>query len=490
MSDNFTHNVHDLMDGFQLTPSEDVWKKVEQGIQNDKKRRPKFFWWLFPMLALLLGGTYLLMQSNKQATNKQVANAQQKTSTQNKNEVENSTSNRLLESKKEKAVIDDNEIKGEDKTPKTATASPVVVVEPNEKAKENVALKSKVAFTNSNRETRNANTSLNNANQFFANRSKKQKKQKGKYNNENSNEVAGDYAAPINLESNEESNLSVDEDLKTLQTISSIELNTQTQNTNLSIAPIKDNLNFPIQHDAQAQIKIKQRKWHWAIVAGAGTSNLSSGVNGIFDAQKAIISAQNILTAGGNFQPSDVKPNAFYNVGLEVSYDLSNKLQLSSGLQLNAFSNSIQVGTLVSNPTRFFDLNGQFLFAKDAHYTSGNTNQFNNHFLYLNMPLSVDYAFAHLKTIGFHVQTGFDIGYLVSNDALIHDPTQNIYYAPTTQLNNWRYGFHLGASVSLMKDQLSINPMMRFGLNDLYNAGSYSQLSLSSFGLQMKLRIK
>jgi Outer membrane protein beta-barrel domain len=489
MSDNFTHNVHDLMDGFQLTPTEDVWKKVEQGISKDKKRRPKIFWWLFPMLALLLGGSYLLMQANKQGALSQVANAQQATSKQNKTEVKNSTSNTTIESEKEKAVKENNEIKSEDETPKTVSASIVVMMKPNEKAKEKVALQSTVAFTNSNTGIRNVDLSLNNENHFLATQPKKQKRQKVKYNYENSNGEAGDYAVPI-LDEEMTTQSNAVENLKTLQTIPSVELNTQIQNPNLSIISIKDNSNFSIQQEATNKPNIKQRKWHWAIVAGAGTSNLSSSVKGIFDGQKPIIPTQGITPLGGNFPPSDIKPNAFYNVGVELSYDLSNKLQLSSGVQLNAFSNSIQVGNLVSNPTRFFDQNGQFLFEKEAHYTNGNTNQFTNHFLYLNIPLTVDYAFAQLKTISFHVQSGFDMGYLVSNDALIHDPTQNIYYTPTTQLNNWRFGFHLGASVNLMKDQLSINPMMHFGLNDLYNAGSYNQLSLSSFGVQMKLRIK
>ncbi len=505
MSDNFTHNVHVLMNGFQLTPSEDVWKKVEQGIQKDKKRRPKFFWWLFPMFVLLLGGgTFMLVQSasTESAKNKNAAQTQ-KPLTVNENITENqiAETNSADKNIKTNELVVENKLTAVDKPENTNRTSPVVQVET--KANATIADKSNKAYSSQRNDTTQSNMYFvntkknkenNNEPSFLVSRTKKQKKESVQNTLENANGEAGDYAAPI-IDEDGTTQSNALENIKPLENISPIELSTKIQNPHLSIAPIKDNNHFKKQQDATNKPIVKQRNWHFQIVAGAGTSNLSSGVSGIFDAQKSFIRPSSIiLPAGNSAPPSDIKPNAFYNVGLEISYDVKKRLQLNTGLHLNAFSNSIQVGSLVSTPTRFFDANGQYLFEKEEYYTNSssgpNTNQFNNQYLFFNMPLGINYEFARLKTMSFHVQTGFDLGYLLSNESMIFDDRQNIYYAPTTELNKWRYGLHIGASINLMKDQLSINPMFRLGLNNLYNAGSYSNLSLSSFGVQMKLQIK
>ncbi len=506
MSDKFTHNVHDLMNGFQLTPSEDVWNKVEQGIQKDKKRRPIFFWWLFPMLALLLGGgTYMLVQStsNKSSKNKNIAQTQQPlTINENKTENQIADTNSVVKNIKTNEVVVENKLTNVAEPENTNSSSPVVQAEA--KANTTIAEKSNKSYNSQRNYTSPSNMPFvqikknnekNNESYFLASRTKKQKKESIQHIVENVHGEATEYVAPLIVEEDETTQSDALENIKPLENISPIELSTKIQNPHLPIAPIKDNDHFNKQQDATNKPIVKPRNWHLQIVAGAGTSNLSSGVSGIFDAQKAFIRPSSIISPTGNYaSASDIKPNAFYNVGLEICYDVKKRLQFNTGLHLNAFSNSIQVGNLVSTPTRFFDANGQFLFEKEAYYTNNsngpNTNQFNNQYLFINMPLSIDYEFARLKTMSFHVQTGFDLGYLLSNESMIFDDRQNIYYAPTTELNKWRYGLHIGASINLMKDQLSINPMFRLGLNNLYNAGSYSNLSLSSFGVQMKLQIK
>ena len=74
---NFEKQVKHKMDELSLTPSEPVWKKIEEQVRKKRDRRRLFFW--LPVTILLCSGALWLIEesinnSNPIATAKQEIN--------------------------------------------------------------------------------------------------------------------------------------------------------------------------------------------------------------------------------------------------------------------------------------------------------------------------------------------------------------------------------------------------------------------------------
>ena len=60
----FEKHVQKKLEELEFNPSENVWKKVEEEIKKDKKRRIPLLW-IFLLGGLLLGGTYWIFSARK-----------------------------------------------------------------------------------------------------------------------------------------------------------------------------------------------------------------------------------------------------------------------------------------------------------------------------------------------------------------------------------------------------------------------------------------
>ncbi|HQS55377.1 MAG: hypothetical protein B7Y15_14835, partial [Bacteroidetes bacterium 24-39-8] len=64
MEDKFEHQIADQVSGFQLTPSNHVWKGVELELDKDKNRKRPFIWWIpIGLLGISLAGIYFFHSS-------------------------------------------------------------------------------------------------------------------------------------------------------------------------------------------------------------------------------------------------------------------------------------------------------------------------------------------------------------------------------------------------------------------------------------------
>ena len=66
MEDKFEHQIADQVSGFQLTPSNQVWKGVVLELDKEKSKKRGIFWWMpLGLLVIGLAGWFLRKQSFK-----------------------------------------------------------------------------------------------------------------------------------------------------------------------------------------------------------------------------------------------------------------------------------------------------------------------------------------------------------------------------------------------------------------------------------------
>ena len=111
---NFEKQVKQKMEELSLTPSEPVWKKVEEQIQKKRNRR-RFFFWL-PLTVLLIGGGLWILSGVKDNNNSiAITNQEQNNITKNGTSTFEKTST-VNENKKTKTSL----VRDEEPTPITS----------------------------------------------------------------------------------------------------------------------------------------------------------------------------------------------------------------------------------------------------------------------------------------------------------------------------------------------------------------------------------
>src|SRR5215203_5245286 len=79
---NFERQVKQKMEELSLTPSEPVWRKVEEQIRKKRDRR-RFFFWLPLTVLVITGGVWFLSGIKSNNTSTAIINKEQKGDTEN-----------------------------------------------------------------------------------------------------------------------------------------------------------------------------------------------------------------------------------------------------------------------------------------------------------------------------------------------------------------------------------------------------------------------
>lgn len=462
---NFEKQVKQKMEELSLTPSEPVWKKVEEQI-GSKRHRRRFFFWL--PLAVLLSGAGIWLVSININTNKTVAEIRTGQSNSSNDTASTLGKNTAGEKvgKKKTSINDDKqktiltEQVGEQKPITTENS-----LQPN---KNSIELKTKKEFlTNVKNYKKDIDPPvqkriiLNADPVTSAEISGKNQKTSGKINN--AAVAKGNGKPEIEVSNEQPGNTIAINEPASFDTISgnATKQNKLKNNDTITVstpglkAGEKDSL--AVQKNVATIKKNFSSKWMLAVTAGIGRSGVNNGVD-LFGGGAKSFETSNAFAADRNANlsqapsnlsgavyrpPSSQEKSSSFLLGVVVKKQVSKRSALSTGLQYNFYGTQMQVGQNIMSDT-VVDQNKS---VSSFYANSGSSfSNYHNKFHFISLPVSFYFQPFNKMPFDFHI--GLSIQQMVETNALLYSSVSRVYYNDKSAFNKTHLFSELGFNYS------------------------------------------
>ena len=454
---NFEKQVKQKMEELSLTPSEPVWKKVEEQIRKKRDRR-RFFFWL-PLTVLLVGGGVWLASGIKSSNNSiGVISKEQKKNTEDTISIieETITSDKVqsrqpsIKTDKEQTTITKENFQQQNKNlTESKTGKQLLTPVKNTK---NLTQKNKII---------NANN-VPAEKRIFS----KDQKQADEINN---TDITDGIQKPAEIKEQPVNEILTGEsksnDTLTNSPVKQNELKNEDTATKINPglkADEKDSL--AVQKDIAKNKKNISSKWKFAIDAGIGRSGVNNGVElfgggakslettNAFAADRSTNYSQAPSNTGSFYRPpSSQKKSSSFLLGVLVKKQMGKRSSLSTGLQYNFYSTQMQVGQNIVSDT-VVDQNKTV----NSFYTNSGSNfsDYRNKFHFIAVPVSFDFQLLNKIPLDFHI--GLSLQQLVETNALLYSSRSQVYYNDKAAFNKtylfsefgFEYSFPLSKNLS------------------------------------------
>jgi hypothetical protein len=476
---DFEKNIQHRMDELQLYPSAEVWPEVERRIRKEKKRRWFIFWFLFPVLLTGAGVTiYFLTTTNK------------KISTSNRDEKQ--IEKPLVKKNNEKTMVNDQPAttiisKDSSGAKKDILPAPVASKDTKQKNIEN----------NKTRQEKNDRPVIS----FEIDNGAKKKKV-------NSFDKVEDLPLRITKTENrvpadtiikeqEPAKVAMKQEDIPVQVITdtTVRSNMQVNETN----PVNDTVQADqakpvvLTTDSNAVsdkpvplVKTNKSKWHFGVTLITGLSNRAGGLN--LGGEKSYSTA-----APGGGGPAQIaiysrhgnnNPGLFWETGAYIQSNSKKKTNVSFGLSVSSFA--------IRQPTGSF---ADSAISADASgfYRSGHSFLYTDRYYYLQVPVMFHWQVNKGNRFPLIWQNGFSPSFLLGSNALIYDPSRDIFYQDKTSLNKVQLAFRSGLYSKFgtaSKHPFSAGLFFNYNFSGLQKKYQYGRNHLLSFGVQLMMQLK
>lgn len=488
MQNEFEKQVQQKMEELKLHPSEPVWQKVEMQIRKKKDRRRLIFW--IPLFVLLLGGGMWVgvnQYSNKLSYNR----------------VNNKKLNHQIQ--KHKSVPQSDQVLTEQ-----------IVAGPSE---ENLKTKSPVQFETENRSVTGIKIVEKSFNSPLQNTTAKQSTQK-------TISLEQNLIKEGEKRSSAEKNETVFTETQTEKPRRVAEQVNENKQTDQKSNPVSDIKVTPFDEKKDSVIEIEKEvetdvpkvdsvkidstsikqplakkhspsKWKLAFAVSAGISG--SGkldvFNGFLSENKSMdyAAAPNAGTGQSNgaiyYPPSEVKRGFSFAIKTGVKKQLTQRTSVSTALQYNYYSNSIQVGNRVAQSASFGNYSAAEYFSINRNiYSTIIWQSYQNRYHFLSLPLELDLQL--LKKHPLSLSAGLSLQYLVQTNALIFDYNNQAYFHNKDAFNRMQLFSSMGLNYAftVKKSLVAIGPELHYGISQLEKENSNHHLYM--YGLKAQLQLK
>jgi hypothetical protein len=485
---NFEKQVQQRMDELQLRPSAEVWEEVEKRIRKEKKRR-RFILWFFLFGALSLGGAaWWAMDNNKKQTppgnpvvqitddkkiNEIATDKKDNTKNEPVSEEQIKDSNENKNKKTEVQSINNPVITKEEVVPDKKIPVAAQIKKPGKKEKITINSVPSLAKKKGGDKTKTSLPAvINNDQPMIA-----EKKDKADSITSSGEIVNTDVNTRI------KNPVAADKNIVTNDPVSSKQ----------EITPeIKDSL---IAKQAEPvskkdSSKAKKNKWEFGVTAMAGTSHRSDGIS-IFDSQKSFdafalngnpggSATQTVTTVAGP------QKNFSWQIGFYAKRKLTKRTGFSAGLNFSSYSTIQQTGAFVDS-SRIYN-NRLYSSSVSNFYRNGTVADYNNHYYYLQLPLSFHWQINKGIKLPLVWQNGFSASFLTGSDALVYDSGSNVFYHDNKLLYKTQVAFQSGLYIKLFnksKNPLTAGVLYNYHFSKLEKVNLSGSNHLSSFGVQL-----
>lgn len=406
MQGDFEKRVQAEMDAFNLTPSAPVWEKIEQEIRPRKKRRLVAFWFL--LLAVLLAGGWWMMASQRE--DKSVSVQSKPLAQNSRKETPATPANKEVEKSAPLSPVTTKPDGGSNRQQNfvTKAVQPVPtnlsafakkqppVVMPQQQAEERA--ETAVSLSTESNQLPAAYNQLP-----VAESSQSIQAEVPAATKENDSAATPDSLPPVKLQ---------DEEIKPSTTA-------------------KDSIL------AKPKIARAGKDWQRTVLLQTGWSSYASG--SLIDGQLAadLNSSPGSSSSGGNYtgngpsRPQPVSKGFAFSAGLGFTKSLSDRVQLSLGLQYDFFSTQQKLGQFKTTDSLVsFD---KSLTTANGYYTNTAHTDYTNRFHVLSLPVALRYQL--FPSFPLYLSVGAAYGRLLQSNALTFSYTSNLYYRNSANLN-------------------------------------------------------
>ena len=481
---NFEKQVKQKMEELSLTPSEPVWKKVEEQIRKRRDRRRLLFW--LPLTVLLLGGG-IWWATN--ALNKQGSIAKSNKEEQLNTPGRNTTNLKQpeVQTRKERPVTI-----GQNQKRVTASENIPEDLENTQRTKTSKILdQSKrgkgLILSESKRE--------NYATGILEKETPVLKQSSG-------GERPGPDNRPVNKELEEQKVNVETTEPQALDSVSnniavnheSVKQDSLEQKKPETSVDEKDSLS--VKPSVAANARKSGSTWKFAITAGVGRSGVNNGVQLFGGGAKSMetnvfadlnySSPQTNTNAGpmapAYQAPSSQKKSLSFSFGFLAKREISKRSTLSTGLQYNFYSTQMLVGQNIKADT-VVDINKN---VSSFYANSGSSfSNYNNKFHFIALPIGWELQLLRKKPLDLHV--GLSLQHLIATNALLYSARSRVYYEDKSAFNKTYLFSELGIEYAFplsRKFSLQAGPRVNYSHSKVLEGSSRH---LFSYGIATQL---
>ncbi len=474
---NFEKKVQQTMDGLTLSPSSEVWQKIQ--FELAKKQHKKRGWLIFILLFICLagGGLILIQQDTKTTVSKNdavdnkaalkdataVAKALPEENILNSKFITPSEKERLIHQKK----VDKNQIVN-NKTDKAIVSTTPA----------NKGFAAKQIFNSANTEAIYDQRKIN-------------KKAAGKTTMQVTNaefETALAEDLPLSLP-------------KEFASFSLLEIESRKNNTYSTIINNEFCKSVPLLIEKAGMRNVikkekpgiknseKHRNLLFLISFGIGktataSNYLGATANRIYYDNASQVGNNNGSPGSGNSAsniPSSIKPSTGILLGFAAAKQIAKKSSLSIGLQYQFTSTSINVG--------------QPIVASDGSkaFAAGNSNNYSNQYHFVQIPIEFSSQLSHFKKHNLFLNVGVSLSQLLHTNALQFDNTAGRYFIRNDYFNKTIIGVSAGLSINILKDNeapLLLGPSFSYSHTPVAGKGLYDKSNYGFLGIRLQKVLK
>ena len=474
---NFEKKVQQTMDGLALSPSGEVWKKIQ--IEIEKKQGKKRRWFIFILFFICMAGggsIWILQHSKTTVSNNEVNN--------NNGPVNNAIA---LTKALPKEISLDNK-------PNTASEKKKVIYQKkldNNQVVNNTTEKAVVSTaTTSKGFTTNKISKTGNIEGIY-----KQKKISRNTTAKTTMQVTDaevEEVSPVDLRTGLSKEFSLISMLKTESpkniTHATI-INNEFCNRLPFLAETAGMKNVVKKEKSGNKNSEKHQNLLFLISFGIGktataSNYLGATANRIYYDNASQVGNNSGNPGSGNSAsniPSSIKPATGLFLGVSAAKPLTKKSSLSIGLQYQFTSTSIYVG--------------QPIVASDGSKTFavGNSNSYSNQYHFVQIPIELSSQLSHFKKHNLFLNAGVSLSHLLYTNALQFNNTAGQYFFNNDFFNKTIIGVSAGLSINLLNDNeapLLLGPSFSYSLTPVAGKGLYDKSNYGFLGIRLQKVLK
>ncbi len=441
---DFEKNVQDKMLELRFKPSQEVWTRIESGLEKRKRRSPVFFWLLGT--AIVLGGTtYFFMPSSpdKNFANHNKQPGQTIAAKQN----EKRDAQKRLSPPTTSAFADQI---------KTSSADPLLVQKQESESGSSVA-------NNSTHLRQPIETRMENGLPISSDR----------YNSFSTDPL------------NEDIHLVFDRDVRNSFPLA-VRYNDALQHFDKQVA---DSYNLPLSESTPQSNNpppLKKTNWRIGISVSAGASDLGQQI--LFGPTAAGLSymPQSANSGGSSYsRPSDVRASGAFSIGAYTMKSIGARWKLGTGIYYHYFSNSIKVGDKVDS-TVFLNQNNLSMDRVNGYYKSNGSSPYHNKYHFISIPVTLLWQFAKR----FNWENQFMYARMINTNALHYDGANRAYYENESLFNKNQFAYSTSVLFGFNKNKIQVGPQLFYAFSDLLKtSGNGDPKHLRSISIKSNIEL-
>ncbi|MEP6682890.1 MAG: hypothetical protein ABJA35_06505 [Parafilimonas sp.] len=235
----------------------------------------------------------------------------------------------------------------------------------------------------------------------------------------------------------------------------------------------------------------KNPNWKFGITASYGRSKLIEKANESNNFAPQYLNSG----TGNNASPNATIHNAHpfsssnaYSFGAVVQKKILKNTYISTGLTFTHLSVSSNVNNKIDSSLIIQTSNNiSSFYAVNGYYQAGSSKVYNSRYNFIEIPVSFQQYIFHSKQTSLSYNAGVSVRELISSNALIYNPNNNIYFSKDDFFKKTQFQVLAGLNVEINTGKNSsvfIGPQFKYSFSNLAKNKNIGSFHFINYGLQ------